>query len=112
MPTYQERDREVWREWKRSRSTANLQIVLQQLNPVIQREVNRWAGTLARPLLELEAKRLAMEAIESYNPNAGASLATHVTNRLKKLSRISYTLKIWSSSKFLENFQKKYKRKV
>jgi hypothetical protein len=64
---------------------------MDNLNPVIQKEVNRWQGTLARPLLELEAKRLAAEAIQSYSPTRGAALATHVTNRLKKLSRISYT---------------------
>jgi DNA-directed RNA polymerase specialized sigma subunit len=61
------------------------------LNPIIQTEVNRWSGTLARPDLEIEAKRLAVEAIESFSPTGGASLATHVSNRLKKLSRLSYT---------------------
>jgi DNA-directed RNA polymerase specialized sigma subunit len=68
----------------------NLQRVLDQLNPVIQRAVNRWSGTLARPALELEAKTLAREAIGTYRPGAGASLATHVTNRLQKLSRLNY----------------------
>lgn len=91
MASYKERDTEVWRTWKRAPTKPNLQTVLVQLNPVIQREVNRWAGTLARAALELEAKRLAVEAIKTYRETAGASLATHVTNRLKKLSRLSYT---------------------
>jgi len=88
---YQERDIEAWREWRRAPNDVNLGRLLQQLNPIIQREVSRWAGTLARPSLEMEAKKLAVEAIESYSPKAGAALATHVTNRLKKLSRLSYT---------------------
>ena len=91
MPSYKERDIEVWRQWKRASTPTNLQAVLNQLNPVVQREVNRWTGTLARAVLELEAKRLATEAIKSFRETAGASLATHVTNRLKKLSRLSYT---------------------
>lgn len=91
MPvTVSQRDVELWREWKRSPTPMNLQRLLDQLNPVIQRAVNQWTGSLARPALELEAKTLAKEAIESYRPTGGASLATHVTNRLKKLSRLSY----------------------
>lgn len=86
-----EKDMELWREWKRSPSDANMQRLLRQLNPLIQRSVNQWAGTLARPLLELEAKTLAAEAIKSFDPKRGAKLGTHVTNRLQKLSRINYT---------------------
>jgi len=81
----------AWHEWSQNQTPANMDRVLRQLNPIIQSEVNRWQGTLARPLLEIEAKRLAAEAVPSYNPNMGAALATHVTNRLRKLSRISYT---------------------
>lgn len=92
MPvTVAQKDVALWREWKRNPSPMNLQRLLDQLNPVIQRAVNQWSGTLARPALELEAKNLAREAIETYRPTGGASLATHVTNRLKKLSRLSYT---------------------
>lgn len=92
MPvTVAQKDIALWREWKRNPSPMNLQRLLDQLNPVIQRAVNQWSGTLARPALELEAKNLAREAIETYRPTGGASLATHVTNRLKKLSRLSYT---------------------
>ena len=86
-----EQDAIAWEEWKQNPNGANLHKVLQALDPLIQSEVNRWAGGLARPLVEIEAKRLAVEAIETYRPNMGAALATHVTNRMKKLSRLTYT---------------------
>ncbi len=86
-----EGDFEAWKAWRASPTDQNMQAILRNLDPLIQSEVNRWSGALARPLLEIEAKRLAVEAIQSFNPNAGAALGTHVTNRLKKLSRISYT---------------------
>jgi len=88
-----EEDARAWKTWQVNPSSANMGGVLNQLNPLIQKEVNRWSGnySLARPLLELEANRLAAEAIQSYSPNRGAALATHVTNRLKKLSRLPYT---------------------
>jgi DNA-directed RNA polymerase specialized sigma subunit len=91
MAGYQEADLQTWQAWKRQPSDATMQAVLDRLDPIIQTEVNRWTGTLARPALETEAKLLAVEAIQSFSTSGGASLATHVTNRLKKLSRISYT---------------------
>jgi len=91
MPiTVAQKDIVLWREWKRNPTDINLQRVLDQLNPVVQRAVNQWSGTLARQALELEAKSLAREALETYRPTGGASLATHTANRLKKLSRLSY----------------------
>ncbi len=83
----------AWKAWEQNPTSRNMGNVLGELNPLIQKEVNRWSGTysLARPLLELEAKRLASEAIHSYRPTRGAALATHVTHRLKKLSRLPYT---------------------
>lgn len=81
----------LWEQWNRSKTDQNMDALLRQINPLVQKEVNKWMGALARPLLEIEAKRLAVEAIRSYNPHRGAALGTHVTNQLKKLSRISYT---------------------
>lgn len=86
-----ERDRELWDQWKRSGSPQDLQALLDQLKPLIAREVNRWAGGLARSTLDTKAKALAVTALQSYNPNMGASLSTHVTNQLQKLSRTIYT---------------------
>jgi DNA-directed RNA polymerase specialized sigma subunit len=86
-----EKDLQLWRQWNRTKSNADLQALLNHLQPVINQQVTRWGGTLSRPMLETRAKVLAVEAIKSYNPNAGAALATHVTNRLQKLSRTVYT---------------------
>lgn len=86
-----DKDRELWEKWNRSRSPQDLQLVVNQLGPIIAREVNRWSGSLARPTLESKAKALAVQAIKSYNPAMGTALSTHVTNRLQKLSRTVYT---------------------
>jgi hypothetical protein len=86
-----EDDLAAWKKWNSSQNMSDLQSVLKRLDPIVHKEVNRWQGTLARPLLELEAKRLAIHGIRTYRPTAGAALSTHVTNQLKKLSRISYT---------------------
>jgi hypothetical protein len=90
-PGRKAKDRELWERWNRTRSPQDLQAVLDQLKPIIGREVNRWAGSLSRPTLETKAKALAVKGIKSYNPSMGTTLSTHVTNQLQKLSRTIYT---------------------
>lgn len=89
--TRREKDLALWETWNRSRRPADLQAVVNVLRPVIQKEVQRWSGTLAGATLETKATTLAVEAIKSYNPNMGTALSTHVTNRLQKLSRMVYS---------------------
>lgn len=86
----QESDLAAWHSWKTKPTDANASALLQQVSPLIHKEVNKWAGTLARPLLETEGKRLAMQAFHSYDPNRGAALGTHVVNSLQRMSRLSY----------------------
>lgn len=86
----QEADLAAWHVWKKSPTDANASALLAQVAPLIHKEANKWAGTLARPLLETEGKRLAMQAFHSYDPNKGAALGTHITNQLQRMSRLSY----------------------
>lgn len=86
-----EQDLVLWRKWKNTRADADLSKLIDQMTPLIIREVNKWSGSLARPLLEAEGKRLAVEAFQDYDPNRGAGLGTHVATRLQKMSRLSYS---------------------
>ncbi|MGD9209331.1 MAG: sigma-70 domain-containing protein [Desulfobacteraceae bacterium] len=81
----------LWRQWNKTKNDADLQALLKALQPLINQQITRWGSSLSRQTLEIKAKILAVEAIKSYNPNVGATLATHVTNRLQKLSRLVYT---------------------
>jgi len=83
-------DMELWRRWKRTQSPDDLQLLLNQMRPIIMREVLKWSGSMSSSLLEAEGKRLAVEAFQSYDPNAGAALSTYVASRLPKLSRMVY----------------------
>ncbi len=85
-----EKDLALWHTWKKDPSDENAKALLHQVNPLIHREVQKWSNTLARPLLETEGKRLAMEAFHSYDPSKGAALGTHTVNTLQKMSRLSY----------------------
>lgn len=86
-----QRDLELWKKWKRTQSPQDLQALLDQMKPIISREVNKWANAMSRSLLEAEAKRLTVEAFHSYNPNQGTALSTYVASRLPKISRMVYS---------------------
>ncbi len=61
--------------------------LLSSLKPLIRGQSRKFHGSgLPNIALELEGVRLASEAIDTYNPKL-SQLNTHVTNRLKKLSR-------------------------
>lgn len=52
----------------------------------------KYAGVnLPKGAIELEAKKLAIQALESYDPNFGTQINTHVINYLKKLQRFVIT---------------------
>lgn len=85
------KDLELWTKWKRTQNPADLQLLLNQMEPIIAREVNRWSNSMSRSLLESEGKRLAVEAFQTYDPKQGTALSTYVASRLPKLSRLTYS---------------------
>jgi DNA-directed RNA polymerase specialized sigma subunit len=84
-------DLELWHRWRRDPGDHTLAPLMKQIHPVVQNEVNRWRGVLAEPLLYGRAQVLARKSLDTYDPNRGTQLATHVTNGLRKLSRLTYT---------------------
>lgn len=85
-----DRDLELWRKWHATRAPADLEALMKQMAGALQSQVNRWASIAPRWLLDNEAKKLALKAFETYDPNRGVALNTHVGNWLNKLSRIAY----------------------
>ena len=87
----QDADLAAWKTWKAKPTDAHASALLHQVSPLIHREASKWSGTLAKPLLETEGKKLAMQAFHTYDPDKGAALGTHVVNNLQKMSRLSYS---------------------
>jgi DNA-directed RNA polymerase specialized sigma subunit len=88
-----EKDVELYKTWSQTRAPLDLEKLVKQLDPLIQSEVNKRAGSLSRNVLELQAKSLAVKAIKSYQPTLGIKLSTHVVNQIQKLSRMNYAHK-------------------
>jgi hypothetical protein len=87
---HKEKDVELWQKWKSTRAMSDLEPLMKQMAGPINSQVGRWATIAPRFLLENEAKKLALQAFETYDPNRGVALNTHVTNWLQKLSRLAY----------------------
>jgi len=83
-------DTVLWHKWNKTKSPQDLEALVNHLDPLIQAEVNRRAGTLSRDMLVTQAKVLTVKAIRSYDPKFNTKLSTHVTNQLQKLSRVNY----------------------
>jgi DNA-directed RNA polymerase specialized sigma subunit len=90
METRQQKDLELWREWKRTKNPDTLDKLLDRLQPLIYREVSKWQGSMPVVALESKGRMLAAEALDSYDPTRQAAIGTHVTSRLRKLSRHVY----------------------
>jgi len=91
MTTVKQTDIDLWRKWRKTRSPGDLQLLLTQMTPILNREINKWAPSMSRSYLEGQAKRLAVTALEGYDPNMGAALSTYLASRLVKLSRDVYS---------------------
>lgn len=81
----------LWEKYKASKSPMDKDKLIKQLNPLIQKQVNKWAGNVPRNALETEAILLASKGIDSYDPAKGAALSTHIMNSMAPLSRTVYT---------------------
>lgn len=101
-----ELDLELYNEWKKSGDKKALGQLVQNLHPLIYMEVQRASGTLPSTALSAEAKKWAVRAIYSYDPNRGVALSTHVMNYLPKIRRMNY--KFQNSARLPENLQLQY----
>jgi len=87
MNTYsKQQELELFNKYKGGDKQAKIDLV-QSLTPIVMMQSNKWAASgLPKAYIELEAKRLVGEAIDTYDPTM-SQLNTHVINYLKKLSR-------------------------
>jgi len=87
---YQDRDQELYQKWKDTGSKRDLGNLVNQLSPILHKEVHRVSGSLPTAGLMAEAKVWAAKAIQTYDPSKGTLLSTHVTNYLPKIRRSNY----------------------
>lgn len=78
-------DRVAWDKWREAPSASSMGAVVTALSPVIE-EAAKANPTLSPSMMRSQARGYAVKAIKSYDPNAGASLTTHVRNYMKPIT--------------------------
>lgn len=77
--------------WAASPTPENMKALLDDLDPTINSEIQRFSGP--KPLLRSRARALAVGAVRSYDPASGAKLRSWVVTQLQPLARYNNRLK-------------------
>lgn len=88
MSEIADQQRLMYDTWLKEQKEEQLHALMESLSPLLKREVERYSRYPVAPnVLWTQANLLAKKAIESYDPNKGAALSTHVVHGLKPLHR-------------------------
>lgn len=96
-------DLALFHKWKASGSREDMGKLVNQLSPFIYKEVSRASGSLPTAALNAEAKKWTIKAIQTFEPERGFALSTHVMNYLPKVRRLNY--KYQNAVRLPENMQ-------
>ena len=90
--TTKELDLIHWHAYKKNPNVKkHRDSLLKRMEPLIHQKINLWKGPVPFSVLKNEAKVLALKAFDTFDPNKGVALSTHVVNNLAPLSRVVYT---------------------
>ena len=82
---------DLWKQWNDSKDPYKLDELLTSYRPMIKSTVRKWSGGgISDSVLRSKAEVQAIKAFQSYNPDKGTGLGTHVFNNMKKVSRVVY----------------------
>jgi DNA-directed RNA polymerase specialized sigma subunit len=77
----------LFETYQQDPSTANLNQVVNSLNPVVHHALSSVGGQ-DDPALRIRASTIAAQAVKKYQPASGASVATWTSNQLQQLRRL------------------------
>jgi DNA-directed RNA polymerase specialized sigma subunit len=75
-----------WAQWKKTKRPEHMNELMQESQPIIDKAVTSYAPK-SSPAVRSQAKILARKAFDSYDPNKGTKLRTHLYTQLQPLSR-------------------------
>jgi len=84
-------DIKLWEKYKESGSPSDRDALIKHLDPLLRKQVAKWAGNVPQNTLMTQAKLLTAKALDTYDPDRGTALSTHIVNSLAPLSRTVYT---------------------
>lgn len=83
-------DFQAWEQWKKKPTQSNTHVLMNRFEPVFRAKTRSWkAPNVRSSAFRANLKLQAANAFETYDPNRGAALRTHVENHLKKSMRFN-----------------------
>jgi len=89
-----QKDFNMWQQWDQNgRKEEDLEPLMKQIDPLVRKASNVYAGKVNIPksAIRAEFQIHAINALNNYDPNRGATLGTHLTHQLKKGKRFIST---------------------
>jgi len=91
----QQKEHEMWQTWKDGGMQPHqLKPLIQSFKPLISHQANIWAGRVRDvppAAIRAEFTNQCVKALQTYNPERGAGLGTHIRHQLKKAPRFITT---------------------
>jgi DNA-directed RNA polymerase specialized sigma subunit len=88
------KEQDLYKQWVTGgKKPQDLEPLLKSYAPLIHKATNKFKGRVEIPTsaIDFEAKRLFVNALNTWSPKGGASLPTYVNLNLKKLQRFVQT---------------------
>lgn len=83
-------DFRIFKVWQSKPTKGNLGTLLKRFEPEVNKRVNMWkARAVPQAAFKSDLKKNAIAAFETYDPNRGAALRTHVNNMLRRSQRFN-----------------------
>jgi len=91
--TRAQKDFRAWQQWKETQQSDDLASLLRQVDPLIRKASNVYAGkvNIPRSAIRAEFQIQAIKAFNTYDPKRGTQLNTYLTDQLKRGRRFVTT---------------------
>lgn len=84
------KDMHVFQQWKSKPTKQNLSTLLRHFEPVLNAKATAWkAPAVPAAAFKADLQKNAITAFETFDPNQGAMLRTHLQNMLKRSHRFN-----------------------
>jgi DNA-directed RNA polymerase specialized sigma subunit len=91
----QQREMQMWEQWKQGgQKPQDLRPLIKSFKPLVNHQANIWAGKVRDvppAAIRAEFTNQFVSALETYDPDRGAGLGTHIRHQLKKAQRFVTT---------------------
>lgn len=83
-------DLKAWEKWNSTKRNKDLSALMEQLQPIVMREVHKLSGGLPQSALNIRAQKLTHDAVKKFDPKRNVQLNTYLTHQLQPLKRFVY----------------------